>query len=169
MDSQADMEYSNYFNPHTQAWQYVPYPTDNTFVSGSNHDGNSMPVSPVRVPQFHLLNLQSRLTRLQYGAIDSSLLLGVNHNFSSAFDPNTLTTTELALQSARSPSQSGQRSSLLLPHNGSCDSGIGMDGMSLVDLDQDASGLGRRASSEEKENASLTPAQSRRKAQNRAA
>lgn len=51
---------------------------------------------------------------------------------------------------------------------GSVDSGLGNDGMEFI---HDGSGPGlqgeRRSSSEEKDN--LTPAQSRRKAQNRAA
>lgn len=53
---------------------------------------------------------------------------------------------------------------------GSIDHGVGHDGTEFM---HDGSGAGfgeeRRGSSEEKENVNLTPAQSRRKAQNRAA
>lgn len=53
-----------------------------------------------------------------------------------------------------------------MPGYGSIDSGVGIDGMSALNTDSDAQGR-TRSSSEEKE--TLTPAQSRRKAQNRAA
>jgi len=50
---------------------------------------------------------------------------------------------------------------------GSVDSGLGPDGMDFLNQNSDLYQHERRSSSEEKE--SLTPAQSRRKAQNRAA
>jgi AP-1-like factor len=54
-----------------------------------------------------------------------------------------------------------------MPIIGSVDSGLGNDGMDFLNQGENSYSHERRSSSEEKE--SLTPAQSRRKAQNRAA
>lgn len=82
----------------------------------------------------------------------------MSNTFDYTFDASLSNDANMAADS-NSASPPGQQFSML--PNGSVDSGIALDADS--ELPQE----GRRGSSEEKEN--LTPAQSRRKAQNRAA
>lgn len=94
--------------------------------------------------------------------------LDTNAFLSGAFDYTNFDTslghgtglTPLQTTSASPPAQQ-----LSLLPNGSVDSGIGVDMEGMDGMDEGPQG--RRSSSEEKE--SMTPAQSRRKAQNRAA
>ena len=88
--------------------------------------------------------------------LDTNAFLTGNFDYTS-FDPSMATSTGFTPQPTTSASPPTHQLSML--PNDSVDSGIALD---LDDMPQ-----GRRSSSEEKE--SLTPAQSRRKAQNRAA
>jgi hypothetical protein len=88
--------------------------------------------------------------------LDTSAFLSGSFDYTS-FDASLATGTGLTPLPATSASPPAQQLSML--PNGSVDSGIA--------LDMDEMQQGRRSSSEEKEG--LTPAQSRRKAQNRAA
>ena len=89
-------------------------------------------------------------------SLDTSAFLSGSFDYAS-FDASLGAGTGLTPLPTTSASPPAQQLSLL--PNGSVDSGIA--------LDMDDGPQGRRSSSEEKE--SLTPAQSRRKAQNRAA
>lgn len=88
--------------------------------------------------------------------LDTSAFLSGSFDY-TGFDASLGTGTGLTPLPTTSASPPAQQLSML--PNGSVDSGIA--------LDMDEMPQGRRSSSEEKE--SLTPAQSRRKAQNRAA
>ena len=88
--------------------------------------------------------------------LDTNAFLSGTFDY-TAFDTSLSHGTGLTPLPATSASPPPQQLSLL--PNGSVDSGIG--------IDMDGEQQGRRSSSEEKD--SLTPAQSRRKAQNRAA
>ena len=88
--------------------------------------------------------------------LDTNAFLAGSFDYTS-FDPSLGTSTGLTPLPTTSASPPAQQLSML--PNGSVDSGIA--------LDMDDPPQGRRSSSEEKD--SLTPAQSRRKAQNRAA
>lgn len=143
------MDY-NYFAAAPQPYQYMGY---GDFPQAS---GDAMGATPVSNAESRILPCRALTIRLQSMENLDSTTFNLN-SFDYNFDASLGQGTGLTPMPATSASPPAQQLSML--PNGSVDSGIAMD------MENEPSG--RRGSSEEKD--SLTPAQSRRKAQNRAA
>ncbi|KAK4555365.1 hypothetical protein LTR86_007662 [Recurvomyces mirabilis] len=135
------MDYNYFASAASQPYQYFGFGTDTGLLPGTSNDG-SLPTPSLENP----LDANAFLpNNFDYGAFDASLSHG----------------TGLTPMQPDSGSPVPHQLSLL--SNGSVDSGIALD----MDHEQQEQLDERRGSSEEKDN--MNPAQSRRKAQNRAA
>lgn len=176
------MDYNPYFNAGPQSYNYLSFDTDAAlYNAGESNEGNgAVPVSRPPDPlesarnqgssslsdsaQTSMLIFSSSNKQSMESAFDTNAFM--SNTFDYTFDASLSNSNDAAMSGALPESNSasppgGSQQFSMLP-NGSVDSGIALDADSELPPQE-----GRRGSSEEKEN--LTPAQSRRKAQNRAA
>lgn len=154
------MDYNYFASAAPQPYQYVGFGADAGFCGSVSNDGSGPITVRHQDTRFYLAAGSPRMlicAQSLENSLDSNAFLGGSFDY-AGFDSSLSGSTGLTPLPTTSASPPAQQLSLL--PNGSVDSGIA--------LDMDHEMQGRRGSSEEKES-HMSPAQSRRKAQNRAA